>query len=1031
VPDSPASTAGLTDRLASPTAVNATPASPALRATAAEIFLRGSGEMATRTRALDWSATPVGPVESWTASLRTAISTLLASRHAMFLWWGPELIQFYNDGYRPSLGPDRHPSALGARGRECWAEIWPIIGPEIEAIMVGGDATWHEDHLVPITRGERVHDVYWSYSYSPVLDDDGSVGGVLVTVQETTRRVVAERRVRLLQDLSAGMLHARTEGDVCKAAMASFRSASDEVAFALLYLSDGPSGVLRLAGGTGLPADSPVGPVEIVADGDTPWPVATALARHGASDPGVWSAPAESIVCDRWPEPIRSVATLPLVAGHSAQQAHGALIVGLNPRVPLDSASVLFGVQLAQEIATALDGVQQVAKDRELLASVFELAPSFMAVLRGPDHVFELANPAYSQLIGYRGVLGRPVREVLPELAGQGIFELLDRVYATGEPYVGSEVLVQLQPVPEGPREIRYLNFVYQAMRGATGGVTGILVTGVDVTDLVEARRIVEHALVETRQAAAERDAEGRQLRTVLEQAPLAIAITGPAGEIRFANPTFERLWGRPVEVTRADAYSEAYTGYHLDGRPIASEEWAGARAVLRGEVVEGEVIEIVQAGARGIPGRRLTVWISAAPVRDADGRIAGGVVIFRDITAERRTEQQLRDAQRLQAVGTLAGGVAHEVNNALQGVLGFGAFVLRALGEEHPQAADMRLVLQSAERAARVSQQLLAYTRQQMTQPQPVDLPELSVGLRPVLQQLLGADKSLVLRPRLGDIPRIHADPLQVEQVLINLVANARDAMDTGGRVTIEVDRVSATSVDELYPPDLGFRLMPGLYVRLTVSDTGHGMGPETLARAFDPFFTTKPVGEGTGLGLSMVYGTVKQHGGYVGVRSTIGGGTTIELYWPVADAGAPAAGTGGAGAATTAGAGRGRTVLVADDDPVVRALTVRALEEAGYTVQSAEDGAAALELFDQGQVAPDLVVTDVIMPGRNGRQLYDAVVTRWPDLPVLFISGHTGQEAVLQRLVPRGAPFLQKPFSPETLVNTVGELLLQGRRH
>ena len=889
VPDSPARPPGLTDRPASPTAVDATPGSPAPRATAAEIFLRGSGEMATLTRALDWSATPVGPVESWTASLRTAVSTLLASRHAMFLWWGPELIQFYNDGYRPSLGPDRHPSALGARGRECWAEIWPIIGPEIEAIMVGGDATWHEDHLVPITRGDRVHDVYWSYSYSPVLDDDGSVGGVLVTVQETTRRVVAERRVRLLQDLAAGMLHARTEGDVCKAAMASFRSASDEVAFALLYLSDGPSGVLRLAGGTGLPADSLVGPVEIVADGDTPWPVATALARHGASDPGVWSAPAEPIVCDRWPEPIRSVATLPLLAGHSAQQAHGALIVGLNPRLPLDSASVLFGVQLAQEIATALDGVQQVAKDRELLASVFELAPSFMAVLRGPDHVFELANPAYSQLIGHRAVLGRPVREVLPELAGQGIFELLDRVYATGEPYVGSEALVQLQPVPEGPREIRYLNFVYQAMRGATGGVTGILVTGVDVTDLVEARRIVEHALVESRQAAAERDAEGRQLRTVLEQAPLAIAITGPAGEIRFANPTFERLWGRSVESTRADAYSEAYTGYHLDGRPIASEEWAGARAVLRGEVVEGEVIEIVQAGARGIPGRRLTVWISAAPVRDADGRIAGGVVIFRDITAERRTEQQLRDAQRLQAVGTLAGGVAHEVNNALQGVLGFGAFVLRALGEAHPQAADMRLVLQSAERAARVSQQLLAYTRQQMSQPQPVDLPDLLVGLRPVLQQLLGADKSLVLRPPAGDVPRVHADPLQVEQVLINLVANARDAMDTGGRVTIEVDRVNARSVDELYPSDLGFRLMPGLYVRLTVSDTGHGMSPETLARAFDPFFTTKPVGEGTGLGLSMVYGTVKQHGGYVGARSTVGGGTTMELYWPVAAAEPP----------------------------------------------------------------------------------------------------------------------------------------------
>ena len=234
--------------------------------TAADVFLRGAGEMATLTRAFDWSTTPLGPVESWPASLRTTVSTLLASRHAMFLWWGPDLIQFYNDAYRPSLGPDRHPSALGAPGRECWAEIWPTIGPEVESIMAGGDATWHEDHLVPITRGDRVHDVYWSYSYSPVLDDEGAVGGVLVTVQETTRRVVAERRARLLQRLAAGMLPARSPGDVCDAAVAAFRIAPEDVAFALVYLRDPEAGVLRLTGGIGLEPGSPAAPLEMPAD---------------------------------------------------------------------------------------------------------------------------------------------------------------------------------------------------------------------------------------------------------------------------------------------------------------------------------------------------------------------------------------------------------------------------------------------------------------------------------------------------------------------------------------------------------------------------------------------------------------------------------------------------------------------------------------------------------------------------------------------------------------------------------------------
>jgi PAS domain S-box-containing protein len=999
--------------------------------TAADIFLPGTGEMARLTRGHDWSATPVGPVESWTASLRTTVSTLLASRHAMFLWWGPELIQFYNDGYRPSLGPDRHPSALGARGRETWAEIWPIIGGEIESIMAGGPATWHEDYLVPITRGDRVEDVYWSYSYSPVRDDDGGVGGVLVTVQETTRRVVNERRVRLLQELAAAMLHAGSPREVCQAALASFRSAPDDVAFALLYLPEDGSGALRLACALGVESDSVTAPLAIATDADHPWPVARAL--DPAAEGAVRTAPAAPVASERWPEPVEQALTLKL--------GGGVMVLGLNPRLPLDSEALHFAGRLAHEITAALEAVARLTRDRaaaraianaerEVLTGVFELAPSFMAVLRGPDHVFELANPAYDQLVGHRPVLGRPVRDALPELEGQNFFELLDQVYATGEPFVGNEVLVRLQPAPGAPPETRWLNFVYQAMRSADGQVSGILVTGVDVTALVESRRIVERALAETDRIARERDAEGRQLRTVLEQAPLAIAITGPAGEIRFSNPTFERLWGRPAEDTRAEAYSEAYTGYHMDGRPIDSQEWAGARAVLHGEVVEGEVIQIVQAGRRGEKGRRLTVWISAAPIRDADGRIAGSVVIFRDITAERRTEQQLRDAQRLQAVATLAGGVAHEVNNALQAALGFGAFVLRGLGPEHPQSADMRLVLQSAERASRVSQQLLAYTRQQISQPQPVDLDALAAGLRPVLQQLLGADKLLVLSPSAGALPRIQADPVQVERVLINLVANARDATDTGDQVTLGLERVDASEGDEAATADMGFRLATGSYVRLSVSDTGHGMGPEIMARMFDPFFTTKSVGEGTGLGLSMVYGTVKQHGGYVGARSAPGQGTTIEVYWPTAAARAAAAGGEDARRPLAASPGRGRVILVADDEPLVRALVVRALEEEGYVVHPAEDGEAATRLIEQGGVAPDLVVTDVIMPRRNGRQLHDAVVRNWPDLPVLFISGHTGEEAVLQRLVPRGAPFLQKPFSPDALARVVAELLQAHRR-
>jgi PAS domain S-box-containing protein len=656
-----------------------------------------------------------------------------------------------------------------------------------------------------------------------------------------------------------------------------------------------------------------------------------------------------------------------------------------------------------------------------LMEHVFELAPAFIAVVTGPDHVYRFVNPALSRLVGHRPVLGLPVREAVPEVTQQGFLEILDRVYTTGEPFVANEVRMDLRHTPGGPIEDRYVNFVYQPLRSADGDVYGILATGVDVTDAVVARREVERVLAETQRVAAERDAERRNLVTVLEQAPLAIAITGPSGEILYRNPTFDRLWGRPAHDTTAARYSEVYEGFHLDGRRIESHEWPGARAVLRGEIIEGEVIEIVHSS-----GRRITVWINSAPVRDGDGRITGGVVMFRDITAERQTERRLNDAQRAQAVGTLAGGVAHEVNNALQAVLGFGSFVQRALGPQHPQARDMRLVLEAAERASRVSQQLLAYTRQQVSQPRRVHLPALVSSLRPVLQQLLGADKTLVTPAPPSPVPAIHADPGHLEQVLINLVANARDATDTAGVVTIEVTTVDGARADTT---SFGFTLPAGAHVRLAVSDTGHGMDAATLERMFDPFFTTKPVGQGTGLGLSMVYGIVKQHGGHVAARSAPGQGTTFELYWPALTHDGALLGGEGEPVSPEPNAPPARTVVVADDSPLVRMLVARTLEEEGYRVVEADDGADAMERLEARHVRPDLVVTDVIMPRMNGRQLYDEVTRRWPGVPVLFISGHTGEDAVLQRLVPVGAPFLQKPFSPDALAQKVRELLATAR--
>jgi CheY-like chemotaxis protein len=342
--------------------------------------------------------------------------------------------------------------------------------------------------------------------------------------------------------------------------------------------------------------------------------------------------------------------------------------------------------------------------------------------------------------------------------------------------------------------------------------------------------------------------------------------------------------------------------------------------------------------------------------------------------------------------------------------------------------------VLNSAERTARISQQLLAFTRQQVTQPAILDFAELVVQLTPVLQQLLGTDKALVIPAPLIPLPRVAADRDQVEQVLINLVANARDATDTGARVTLSLAEVTLHA--ELPAPP-GDPVVPGHYVRLAVTDTGYGMSPATLERIFDPFFTTKDVGKGTGLGLSMVYGTLRRHGGYVRAQSAPSLGTTMELYWPVAAAssagdgqlgsGVPDSSTGAAGmvAASALAPEPRAVVLLVEDEPTVRAVTARSLAADGHEVVEAGDGAAALAMLERGEVRPDLIVTDVIMPHLNGRQLHDVVRVRWPQVPVLYISGHTGEAVVRERLVPAGAAFLGKPFTPDALQRAARELL------
>ncbi len=481
----------------------------------------------------------------------------------------------------------------------------------------------------------------------------------------------------------------------------------------------------------------------------------------------------------------------------------------------------------------------------------------------------------------------------------------------------------------------------------------------------------------------------------------------------------------RPLDTSQWEAFtgqtgSEATWGgwfeaIHPDDRAEAIRAWS--------EAVAGRQPLATEHRLRRRDGEYRSMEVRAVPVLDDQGRIREWVGAHTDITDRVQAEEQLSQAQRLQAVGTLAGGVAHEVNNQLMAVLGFGEFVLNALGQEHPQAADVREMVGAATRAARVAQQLLTFSRRQVKQTELLDPHAAITALVPVLERLLGADKTLVLLPNRARC-RVLADPTQVDQVLINLAVNARDAMRSGGRLTIGTDDVL---LDEEYAEAHGVsHLAPGLYIRITASDTGDGMSKETLAKIFEPFYTTKPVGAGTGLGLSTVYGIVKQHDGFIWPYSELGVGTTMKIYLPAApeDAGAPRA-LEREPVAELSPEIEPALVLVVEDEPAIRELVRRTLEGAGLVVIEAENGRQALDIFALGGEPPKLVLSDVIMPELNGRELSDALADMHPNLPVLFMSGYTGDDVLARSLLPETAPFIQKPFAPEELLARVRGLL------
>ncbi|MGH7498752.1 MAG: MASE1 domain-containing protein [Gemmatimonadales bacterium] len=499
------------------------------------------------------------------------------------------------------------------------------------------------------------------------------------------------------------------------------------------------------------------------------------------------------------------------------------------------------------------------------------------------------------------------------------------------------------------------------------------------------------------------------QLGVALDAAQMGIWSWSSEDNRLVWDDTLRRLYGLAPDA-EIGGYDEFLARVHPDDREFVDH--TVRKALGEGGRLDYE-FRIV------LPDGRIR-WIAdqGRVVSRGPGRQPAMTGVCMDVTERRATEDRLRQAQRMESVGRLAGGVAHEANNQMSVVLGATDFILRRHDVPEAVRADVEHVRRAAERTAAVTAQLLAFSRRQVLKPEVLDLNEIIARFEPTLRRLMGEDCSVILRPapRVG---RVKADPGQLEQVLLNLALNARDAMPRGGALTVETFPAELTlEMSGLKP---GVRVHPGSYAVLAVTDTGHGMDAITLGHVFDPFFTTKGVGQGTGLGLSTVYGIVKQSDGYIWAYSEPGQGATFKIYLKVSPESADVVQPESAKLERASG----EVILVVEDEEMVRQVAGRALADAGYTVREARSGKEALELLARGDGRIDLVLTDVVMPGMSGKDLAASLATLVPGVPVLFTSGYTDGEIVRRGLLAPDAAFVQKPFTPDRLVRAVRERL------
>ncbi|KQN83895.1 hypothetical protein ASE90_08260 [Sphingomonas sp. Leaf67] len=851
--------------------------------------------------ACDWSSTPLGPVESWPVSLRSLLAMMLSCPTPMFLAWGPELRCFYNDAYRPLLGI-RIAGTLGERFDIVWSNIWDELLPLVEKTMAGGNIT-ATDMKLDLARTGEPEDSWWTFTYSPVFDDDGRVAGLLCVTGETTARVVAEREraaadERLQQALSAGRNIGAwdwdVQGDIVRA----------DSRFALLYGVD--------------PAEAEAGA-----------PIGTFFAAIHPDD-------------------------LP----HAQRQIAAAM----------DPAGD--GTFISEYRVLRADGTSRWVSAQGRCSFDDEGRPAHF-----PGVSYDIDDRKQAELAA---LAARVEREfVLSLSARQRAATDPDTIMRFTARALGERLDVHRVCFARvGENQVRYIAGWND---GALPPLRG------------------DHSI----------DRMGRSNTTLL-RAGRTVVSDAFAQDNRFEPDTvasYSARSGLAVPLRRDGRLEGLLIIGHAEPR-----HWLPGEIALVQEVAEISWVTIQRADA--------LLRLEAKVGRQGAQLERVATELHDAASARAAAETQVRQLQKMEAVGQLTGGIAHDFNNMLAVVIGGLDMIDRRLASGRNDVGRyVEAAKEGATRAAALTQRLLAFSRQSPLSPEPVEGNRLIADLTDLLARTLG--ERIVVETVLGaGLWRAEADRGQLENAIVNLAVNARDAMPDGGRLTIET---ANAHVGDDYAREAD--MAAGQYVLIAVSDTGTGMPPEVLAKAFDPFFTTKPVGRGTGLGLSQVFGFVRQSHGHVRIYSEPDVGTTVRLYLPrfYGEAPTPTARTA---LAPVRGGAAHESILVVEDESRVRSFSVEVLRDLGYTVHHASHGPEAIALLETG-IRVTLLFTDVVMPGMNGRELADRALAMRPGLRVLYTTGYTRNAVVHNGVLDPGTRLLPKPFDVDELARKVREAL------